>query len=118
MRTATPPVSEGPIAKATFHPRISPGEVTWWAPLHATISWQAYEVGSSCCSALSVIALAAPSDAHRHLYTILRRTPLSTLGMSHKKQSMAEAIIFKAPFLMPDEPQVLRKDNSSPLERL
>ena len=49
VRTTPSPVSEGPIAKATFHPRISPGEVTWWAPLHATKSWQAYEVGPPCC---------------------------------------------------------------------
>ena len=65
VRTTPSPVSEGPIAKATFHPRISPGEVTWWAPLHATKSWQAYEVGPPCCSVLSLLAfaVAAPSDA-------------------------------------------------------
>ena len=72
VRTASAPVSKGPIAKATFHPRIPPGEVTWWAPLHATISWQAYEVESTCCSVMSVFALAAPPDAYGHHYTALR----------------------------------------------
>ena len=72
VRTASAPVSKGPIAKATFHPRIPPGEVTWWAPLHATISWQEYEVDAACCSVLSLSALAAPPDAYGHHYTALR----------------------------------------------
>ena len=118
MRTTPPPVSKEPIAKATFHPRIPPWEVTSWAPLHATISWQAYEVGPPCCSVLLVLALAAPSDSYRHHYTALRRKPFYTLGMSHKKQSMAGAIIFKSRSLMPDESGVLRKDDNEALERL
>ena len=43
VRTSPPPVSKGPIAEATCHPRIPPGEVPWGAPLHPTTSGQAYE---------------------------------------------------------------------------